>query len=223
MDTPYSNLYIVTKTYVAYSNLQVDTAALAEVLPITPMEFPPKPKEKMQVNPEETIPDGSIVYVMYNRLERGQPFKKQKKNQMACCVYFIIKFDKYYTAKISKRGILHVTGARGIEAPLNVFRTLWSFLVAHPTLWSFTNNDTALYSLIFPVMVNNKFSLGFCIDRSKLQTLALRESNYIAMFEPSDSYVGANIKVPSKYTDIENEPIHEFGDDFIPHQITYQK
>jgi hypothetical protein len=56
-------------------------------------------------------------------------------------------------------------------------------------------------------MCNANFSLGFEIDRERLHQNINQQTEYISIFEPSDAYVGVNIKIPVREMNLEDEPI----------------
>ena len=57
-------------------------------------------------------------------------------------------------------------------------------------------NDESPYFLVIPSMRNIDFSLGFLVDREKLNQYINRQNNLHCLLETSFGYTGLNIKIP---------------------------
>lgn len=67
------------------------------------------------------------------------------------------------------------------------------------TLWNFKEDDSEKFeAIIIPVMCNINFSIGFQINRNLLHDIINHKTEFTSILEPSDGYVGVNIKIPIK-------------------------
>jgi TATA-box binding protein (TBP) (component of TFIID and TFIIIB) len=60
--------------------------------------------------------------------------------------------------------------------------------------------DENFQAVFIPAMRNIDFSLGFCLNREKLNTYFNTKTNYYSLLDPSIGYTGVNIKIPIEKT-----------------------
>jgi TATA-box binding protein (TBP) (component of TFIID and TFIIIB) len=69
----------------------------------------------------------------------------------------------------------------------------WEHVTTHPAMW-----DKTIRMMLVPVMRNIHFSLGFLVDREKLDRFFNSNTPYYSLLETSFGYTGVNIKFPLK-------------------------
>ena len=200
----YKDLRVTTQTYIISTNLSIDCKELFERIECVPLVHPLS-KNLMQVNPEEKISDGAIVYGEYKSRFKGTLFKKNRKKTMLNCITLIIKYDKYYNTKISSKGNLQVTGCVDNHVPNFILETFWNLLQTIPSIWQLLLPPMRAY--VYPVMVNVSFFIGFEIDRKRLNLVINTKTQHISILEESDGYVGVNIKIFCDEEKLQDIPI----------------
>ena len=202
----FENIPVSTKTYTATTNLLIDIKKLFQLLPVTPYVVIPKKrgrkKKGAQFDPNETIKPGSIVTVKCEGDIRGvelSPKKKktgQKKKWFRNSITIVIILDKPINFKVCRNGTFQMTGCKSHEHAELCVKHLWEHIKDDEDLYSFTRNTHNLEVLFIPSMRNIDFSLGFLVDRSKLNAYMSNHPKSHCLLETSFGYTGVNIKIP---------------------------
>ena len=192
-------LEVTTQTWVIYSNVAVDNARMFQRIQCVPFCGPIR---RMIVGEEDNdLPEGSIVFAEYLGKWKGRPFRRQKEKQMRNCATVIMKIDKYYNIKISKKGNFQVTGCIS-EAPVRrIVYHLWK-LIEQLEVWA--PRSVTFTGHLCCRMCNVRFQLPYQVNLAKLnetiKTLVVpaRDTGEISSaYEPSIGYGGVNVKIMS--------------------------
>lgn len=143
--------------------------------------------------------DCQIVTCYYRDRVKGDPTlkrTKQKRSSFRNVVNLIVESgDRFINLKISAHGNLQITGGRDKEkvydAVVYLLFLIWESCPQIIVEWK----DTI--EIIFrTVMTNVVFSVGYQIDKGKLNTMIQNATNFYTLFETSFGYTGMNIKIP---------------------------
>lgn len=227
----FEDIKVSTKTFTVMTNLQIEIKELYEILPITQYVVIAKKRGRKkkceQVNLNENIAQGSIVTLKYEGDIRGVELKIKKvrnkgdkKNKwFRNSITVVIILDKPVNFKICRNGTFQMTGCKRHEHAELCIKYIWEYIKDKIKLYKFTRNsninDPTLECLFIPSMRNIDFSLGFLVDREKLNKYMSpnSEDNYISkstlhekyftternfhcLLETSFGYTGVNIKIP---------------------------
>jgi TATA-box binding protein (TBP) (component of TFIID and TFIIIB) len=226
----FEDIKVSTKTFTAMTNLKIEIKELYEKLPVTPYVVVVKKRGRKkkceQINPNENIVEGSIVTLKCEGELRGVELKtkksknKNKKNKwFRNSITVVIILDKPVNFKICRNGTFQMTGCKTHEHAELCIKYIWQHIKDDKSLYSFTRNsdnisEPTLETLFIPSMRNIDFSLGFLVDREKLNVYMspYSDSNYISkstlhdkyfkdrdfhcLLETSFGYTGVNIKIP---------------------------
>jgi TATA-box binding protein (TBP) (component of TFIID and TFIIIB) len=168
----------------------------------------------MLVNKGDNIEDGSIVYAQYKKNYKGTLFKKITEKYFLNSVTIIMKINtKFINVKVSNKGKLQITGCNENVPVKSILQKFWNILqgIDEEKIWNFINeNDTEFRAMVIPVMCNINFSINFQINRELLHLIINTQTNHTSILEPSDGYVGVNIKIEAKDEPLEEMSIDEF-------------
>ena len=202
----FENIEVSTKTFTAMTNLQINIKELFDFLPITPYEVIPKKRgrkkkdEIKQVN--QNIPWGSIITLKCEGKIKGVEIKTQKQKQGRKQKWFrnsitiIIILDKPINFKVCRNGTFQMTGCKSSKHAIECIKVTWDLIKNNPKLYNFTRNPNTLECLFIPSMRNIDFSIGFLIDREKLNNFMANQKEFHCLLETSFGYTGVNIKIP---------------------------
>lgn len=202
----FKNIEISTKTVIAYTNMKLDIKKLYEKLPITDYVVIPKrrgrKKKEVVANPNENIPDGSIITLKYQKLCRGVDLKTKKKNS-AKAGYFrnsltivTVMDGKVLNYKVSDNGKFQITGCKCDNHPVKVLDYFVKFLLT--SCQDCFECKDEIFGIFITVMTNIDFNLGFTINKEKLDNYINTNTDYNSLLETSFGYTGVNIKIPLK-------------------------
>lgn len=176
------NIPVSTKTIIATSNLQFDTIKIFE---------------KLEFSNSGDTSDIEIKVLYYQNQVRGDGslLKKKPKKCFRNAVNVIMRIgsSKFINFKLSKNGKFQITGCKHEEHAL---QTVMFFI---DTLFqqcpeAVLSSQQVLTVFFQTVMTNIDFSLGFCVNRSKLDQLLNHDTPYHSLLETSFGYTGVNIK-----------------------------
>jgi hypothetical protein len=202
----FSDISVSTKTYTATTNITIDIKKLFEKLPVTPYIVIPKKrgrkKKGLQPDPNKDIKPGSIITIKYEGEIRGveiNPKKKkagQKKKWFRNSITVVIILDKPINFKVCRNGTFQMTGCKTHSHAEQCVKYLWMYIHDNEDLYSFTREAPNLEVLFIPSMRNVDFSLGFLVDRGKLNKYMSNLDAFHCLLETSFGYTGVNIKIP---------------------------
>ena len=178
------NVPVSTKTIIATSNLQFDIIHVFEKLPL-----------------EGRTGDVFIKLLYYQNQTRGDDSLLKKKNKKcfrnAVNVIMQVEQNKNVNFKLSKNGKFQLTGCKNenhaVHAVSFFIQQLFRHCREHITV---TPGATEVLVYFQTVMTNIDFSLGFCVDRQKLDHLLNQKTPFHSLLETSFGYTGVNIKFP---------------------------
>ena len=212
----FEDIEVSTKTFTAMTNLKIDIKGVYNKLPITPYTVITKKrgrkKKTEQIDPNRDIQIGSIITLKCEGEIKGVELKPKKKHQkkkkwFRNSITVVIILDKPINFKICRNGTFQMTGCKTHEHAELCIKYIWSYIKAHSDLYSFTRknkfDEDNLEILFIPSMRNIDFSLGYLVDREKLNKY-MSESSHLqqgdcefhCLLETSFGYTGVNIKIP---------------------------
>jgi TATA-box binding protein (TBP) (component of TFIID and TFIIIB) len=184
----FGKIKVSTKTIIAVSNLVLDISKIYEKFPVF----------------EET--DSSKIYVKtiyYGNNHKGkvEEDKKKKKKSFRNAVNIIVNLNEYkqINFKLSKNGKFQLTGCKNDEQAIEVVKFFIEKLFEYcrdAIIMSYDHKITVYFQT---VMTNIDFSIGYFINRLKLDELLNSETNFHSLLETSCGYTGVNVKLPLNY------------------------
>ena len=202
----FKDIKVSTKTFTASTNLKINIKNLFELLPITPYVVIPKKrgrkKKGVVQNPNKNVPEGSIITVKYENKIKGVELKPKKQKSynpkwFRNSITVVIIFDKPINFKVCRNGTFQMTGCKSYLHAEKCIKSLWEFMKNNKDVYEIVYGKN-IQALIIPSMRNIDFSLGFNVDREKLNMYICRQNNFHCLLETSFGYTGVNIKVPLK-------------------------
>lgn len=200
----FDDIEVSTKTFTVNTNLNINLEKLYNLLPITPYVVIVKKRGRKKkcdlTDPNKDIEYGSIITVKYMDEMRGVEVvpKKNKgkvKKWFRNSITVVIVFDKRINMKVCQNGTFQMTGCKNDEHAELCVKYIWKYLEQDPSAYTF-NRGTQLETLFIPSMRNIDFSVGFIIDREKLNKYMCSQQDFHCLLETSFGYTGVNIKVP---------------------------
>jgi len=205
----FSSYPVSTKTFIVYTNLLIDIEKVFDddILPITEYKVLQKKrgrkKKQVEEDPNKNIPSGSIILAQYRDQYRGVKFKKAGsffRNSMP----IVMKVqDKLISFKVSSKGKFQITGCKNNEQAEICVLVFYNMIKPFKDTYSLTEGS---YLKIYfePVMYNIDFSVGFQIDREKLDIYINSKTQYTSLLETTIGYTGVNIKMPVSEAKLKN-------------------
>jgi TATA-box binding protein (TBP) (component of TFIID and TFIIIB) len=205
----FEDIPVSTKTFIVMTNLTFDIQKLFDFLPIVPYTIIPKKrgrkKKGVVSDPNKDIADGSILTLDLANEVRGVLFKKKKKKEGKTTDYFrnsltvVMAMDnKKINFKISRNGKFQMTGCKEDIHAENCVKYIWEYVKNDTTGVYVKPEDESFRAIFIPAMRNIDFSLGFKLDREKLDEYINTFTQYYSLLETSIGYTGVNIKFPSE-------------------------
>jgi TATA-box binding protein (TBP) (component of TFIID and TFIIIB) len=185
MSLDYDNIKISTKTIIGTSNLGIN---IQKVFTNMPLDEGPQTK---QVN---------IRTIYYGVERRGMVCceKKKKKKSFRNAINIIAELDnqKFINFKVSKNGKFQMTGCKSEDHAITIVSHFIQHLIetCRDCLTLAKNNSILVF--FQTVMTNIDFSIGFKINRQKLDEQMNKDTSYHSLLETSCGYTGVNIKFP---------------------------
>ena len=202
----FEDIPVSTKTFIVTTNLILDIKKLYRFLPITEYIIVPKrrgrKKKNTTIDPNKNIPDGSIITMGLANDILGVCLKKKEKKDGRTIDYFrnsitvvMIMGGKKINFKISNNGKFQMTGVKKDQHAEDCIKAIWKYIKEDETIYSLPDNQS-FRAIFIPVMRNIDFSLGFVLNREKLDEYFNSNTEYRSLFETSIGYTGVNIKIP---------------------------
>jgi hypothetical protein len=229
----FDSIKVSTKTYTATTNLIINIEKLFELIPVTPYVVTVKKrgrkKKGEQINHNKDIKPGSIVTIKYENQIRGVELKTKKQKQkkkkwFRNSITVVIILDKPINFKVCRNGTFQMTGCKKIEHAELCVKHIWEYIKNKEDVYDLTRG-TNLEALFVPSMRNIDFSLGFLVDREKLNNFICKHKQFHCLLETSFGYTGVNIKIPLKENieKMEIKKIVATKDGFEENLTTYQE
>lgn len=204
----FEDIPVSTKTFIVTTNINIDIQKLFNFLPITEYFIVQKKrgrkKKAIQINPNGHIENGSIITLDLANNIRGVVVKKKKKKEGKSTDYFrnsvtvvMIIDDKKINFKISRNGKFQMTGCKYNHHAEQCVKYIWEYIKDQHDIYKF-EKDESFNALFIPAMRNIDFSIGFSVDREKLDEYFNSHTEYYSLLETSIGYTGVNIKIPVK-------------------------
>jgi TATA-box binding protein (TBP) (component of TFIID and TFIIIB) len=198
----FEDIKVSTKTFIVMTNLILDIKKLFEFLPITTYFMVPKKrgrkKKTIQSDPNKNIPDGSIITLDMANDIRGVCLKKKKKKKnyfRNSITVVMVLSDKKINFKISRNGKFQMTGCKKDSHAEDCIKYIWEYIKDQKDIYTLPEGEN-FKALFIPAMRNIDFSLGFVLDREKLDKYFNTNTQYHSLLETSIGYTGVNIKIP---------------------------
>lgn len=208
----FDDIKVSTKTFIVMTNIELNINNLFEALPISDYIVVPKrrgrKKKNERANPNKGMANGSIITLEYENRLRGVDLKKKKEKNKntkkkgnffrnSVTVVMIID-DKRINFKVSKNGKFQMTGCKYDEQAKKCIQYIWKYIKNTKHIYTFQKDQTKLQVMFIPAMRNIDFSLGFLVDREKLDAYFNLYTDYNSLLETSFGYTGVNLKIPIK-------------------------
>jgi TATA-box binding protein (TBP) (component of TFIID and TFIIIB) len=195
---------VSTQTLIVSTNVMIDCQRFYDQIEPALVSKPHNGKSRMWVQQEDHVQDGEIVFAQYKTTHKGTVFKKISEKYFLNSVTVIMKVrDKFINIKVSNKGKLQITGCSQHSYAVTILKEFWKRIQAQPDTWTYQSGDV-FTSVIIPVMCNINFSIDFQINREALNTIINTRTAHVSILEPSDGYVGVNIKIA-----IQEEPLEQ--------------
>lgn len=202
--TNFNDIPISTRTIIVSTNTTINIENLYNTLPITEYTVIRKKRGRKRKDVIEeinnSVKSGSIVSIKYQDKLRGVELKPKKKKSkfFRNAVTIIMSIDnKFINLKVSTNGKFQVTGCKYFEhcekAIINIFNIITKD-ISHYLL----NYKDTIKILFNNVMTNKDFSVGFQVDREKLDNIINKDTEYNSLLETSFGYTGINLKMVLK-------------------------
>jgi TATA-box binding protein (TBP) (component of TFIID and TFIIIB) len=201
----FDDIKVSTKTFTATTNLNINITELYKKLPITDyvvvLKKRGRKKKCEQIDHNKSVEPGSIVTVKYENEIRGvelkpkKPKAGKKRKWFRNSITVVMILDKPINFKVCRNGTFQMTGCKTHEHADNCVKFLWQYIKDFKDIYSFTRGNS-LEAIFIPSMRNIDFSLGFIVDREKLNKYMCTQNDYHCLLETSFGYTGVNIKVP---------------------------
>ena len=198
----FDDIDVSTRTFTSSGNIKIKLDKLFDFLEATPYTVVPKKRGRKKKVEQETknieLNEGEIVTLEFEGKIKGVRIKakKQKKffRNSLTVVMFII--NKLINFKVCRNGTFQLTGCKTEQHAENCIKHIWNYMRGNQELYTVENNEKP-YFLLIPSMRNIDFSLGFLVDREKLnQHMINKQDNLHCLLETSFGYTGLNIKMP---------------------------
>ena len=222
----FSTYKISTQTLIVSTTINIDCQQFYDSIQCFPINYIVSQKNRMIVpetidvdgtitNPRKYIEDGSIIFSQYKESFKGTNLKKVSEKYFLNSVTIIMKIDeKYINIKVSNKGKLQITGCNRYEYAIDIVKYFWIYLQKNTHVWNFMD-EQCFKTLIIPVMCNINFSIGFHINREVLNNIINQKTPHTSILEPSDGYVGVNIKIV-----VDDEPIEKITIDQVNYNFS---
>ena len=203
----FEDIQVSTKTFIVMTNAHFNIKKLFDFLPVTKYIIVPKKrgrkKKNIPVDYNKNIPDGSIISIDLANNVKGVSLKKKKKKEVKSTDYFrnsvtivMIIENKKINFKISNNGKFQMTGVKKDSHAEQCIKTIWKY-IEKTDIYKLTD-DKPFNAIFIPAMRNIDFSLGFNLDREKIDDFFNNSTDYYSLLETSIGYTGVNIKIPVK-------------------------
>lgn len=203
--TKFEDIEVSTKTFTAMTNLQINIKELFDYLPITPYTVVAKKRGRKKKGEEkiinQNIEPGSIITLKCEGNLRGVELRQQKQKSGRKQKWFrnsitiVIILDKPVNFKVCRNGTFQMTGCKHSGHAIECIKRIWSLIKDTSNLYSYTRSNR-LECLFVPSMRNIDFSIGFLIDREKLNVCMSEQNCFHCLLETSFGYTGVNLKIP---------------------------
>ena len=199
----FDDIKVSTKTFIVMTNITINIEKLYNFLPITSYTVVPKKRERkkktIEKNPNNDMRDGNIVTIDMKDKHRGVLLKtKKKKKSDGTIEYFrnsvtIVMYieNKFINFKISRNGKFQVTGCKFDHHAEQCVLEIWNLIKDSDV---YEMDESVFKATFVPAMRNIDFSLGFKLDRERLDEYFNIETDHRSLLETSIGYTGVNIK-----------------------------
>ena len=206
----FGDIPVSTKTVIAHTNATYDIARLYERIPVVEYTPPIKRRGRRTMPPppddKDKLPSGSIVTLKYFQHHRGVDLKGRNKKKTGKffrnALSVVMKVGegssgKLVNFKLSKNGKFQMTGVKLNHHAVMCVKFLWTYILELEDHTLYSINGDELEVIVKVVMTNIDFSLGFKVNREKLDRHFNSWTDYHSLLETSFGYTGVNIKFPN--------------------------
>jgi TATA-box binding protein (TBP) (component of TFIID and TFIIIB) len=198
----FDDIKVSTKTIIAVSNLNINIKNIFHYFPL-------------DGNKDQEI---NIQTIYYGSERRGAPINKKKSSfRNAINMIAIIDNSKKVNFKISKNGKFQLTGCKSDDNAIKIIIFFVKQLMLHCSKDVSIANSDKITVYFQCVMTNIDFSIGYSINRQKLDEMLNESIKYHSLLETSCGYTGVNVKsrLDMKWWDIEIPVISCWVDDLL--------
>jgi hypothetical protein len=231
----FDDLPVSTNTFIVVTNITIDLDLLFDFLPVYEYIVVPKKRGRKKKNiimdPNNNIPQGSIITLDLKNKIKGVVLKKKKKKDGKNIEYFrnsltvvMILDGKKINFKISRNGKFQMTGCKYEKHCEDCVKYIWEYIKDNKNIYELSSKH--FKAIFVPAMRNIDFSLGFIVDREKLNYYFNNETNYPSLLDTSIGYTGVNIKIPlvKKIEDLKLKQLKYKKNNWVePKYVPFQK
>ncbi len=232
----FEEIPVYTKTFIVVTNISVDIQKLYEFLPLTDYKVVSKKDGNMnEIN--RHVPNGSIITLKLANNVKGVLTKSTKKSEKtekktktgrnyfrnSLTIVMVVE-GKRINFKISKNGKFQMTGCKNDQQAEQAVKYFWEYIQDTSGIYEMAKKP--FKALFVPAMRNMDFSIGFPLDREKLNDYINTQTENFSLYETDIGYTGVNIKFPAKksITEIFLKELTYRGKRWMePKMISYEK
>lgn len=205
----FDEINVSTKTYTASTNITINLGELFNCINVTDYTVIPKKrgrKRKDELHTDDdrqVIEPGSIITAKWEGQIKGCDRKAKSKNESKTpktwfrnSVTIVIFLDKFINFKVCKSGKFQMTGCLNWKHAEMCISTIWNLIKNNPVIYEFSDETETLKTIVVPSMRNIDFSIGFNVDREKLNKYITSRKDIHCLLESSFGYTGVSIKIP---------------------------
>jgi TATA-box binding protein (TBP) (component of TFIID and TFIIIB) len=216
----FDSILVSTRTVVVVTNWILDIKTIFDNLYISNYTIVPKKRgrksQKESPDPNKNLSSGSVISASYCKQLRGVKLKKDKKNKKgtegkAKCMrnslsLYIKLSEKLVNLKLYNNGKFQLTGCakamHSEQAVIFMHAIIRDISTRHPRVYKIIpgpKGEMYPISIFQQVMINVDYSLGFQVDREKLdEIMNTKGKPFFSIYEPIFGYSGVNTKVFSE-------------------------
>lgn len=191
---------VSTSTIIISTNIEFNLDWLYYIIPLYQFSYHGKCKTSREFHEYITSlnpPTGIITMIQHKERLRGFKIHKRQNKYFRNALSLVMFADKLITVKIPKKGKLQFTGCTSEDQAKTCLRYIWDFLKTHPqSELTYRVHGDRISTIIRTVMTDIVFSVGFNINRQKLDIYMNQQTEYNSLLETSFGYTGVNIKIP---------------------------
>jgi len=191
---------VSTTTIIISTNIEFNLDWLYSIIPLYEISYTNRYKSTKEFQDYITsIKPRLGIVTMIQHKERLKGFKvnKRQNKYFRNALSLVMFVGKLVTIKIPKKGKLQLTGCTSEDQAKLCLTHVWEILKVHPqSPDTYTVDGKYVHTTIRTVMTDIVFSMGFNINRQKLDVFMNRQTEYNSLLETSFGYTGVNIKIP---------------------------
>jgi hypothetical protein len=200
---------ISTNTYIGTTNVNIDLEKVFLNIPLIDYTYAPKKRGRAEpINPN--ISNG-IVSVKYNQNTRGvfhtqaTRLSKSFRNTLTIIIYMngrLLNF-KIFSGNSTKPNKTQHPGVKKLDDAIQSLSFFWNCIKDDESLYTIIDGKKFPTVILYSVMTNINFNIGYKINRQKLYNIIKRDSMFKTYIDIDNGHTGVNIKLPIVQSDVD--------------------